>query len=107
MKLETEQDGYEWIWGAKALAVVSAWNALGWFDRLKQGPVLRSELGGDPRAIAATIPVLLHLGLVSTDGERLTLTSRAEKLIEAKQLPTDRNLAFLKDLGGLVEVLRS
>ena len=107
MRLETESDATSWIWGAKALAVVAAWNGLGLFERLREGPVRRSELGVDPRALATTIPVLLHTGLVATDGEVLRLTHSGARLLEKGELPSERNLDLLRDLGRMKEVIQN
>ena len=106
MKLEGEQDLTEWAWSAESLAVVSAWNALGLFDRLRKGPMRRAEIPADARAVTNTLPVLAHLGLVATDGERVALTPIAERLMDARALPTERNLDMLRDLGRMVDVLR-
>jgi 2-polyprenyl-3-methyl-5-hydroxy-6-metoxy-1,4-benzoquinol methylase len=106
MKLETERDVNEWVWQAKALAIVSTWNVLGLFERLRAGPLSRSELPADARAIATTLPVLVHLGLIVTDGERLALTPTAERLLETRAMPTERNLVTLRDLACMKEVVR-
>jgi 2-polyprenyl-3-methyl-5-hydroxy-6-metoxy-1,4-benzoquinol methylase len=105
MKLETERDVNEWVWAAKALAVVSAWNRIGLFESLRKGPVLRSELRADPRALRATIPVLLHLGLLVADGDRIGLTPNAERLLATHAMPTERNLDWLADLAQMGDVL--
>jgi SAM-dependent methyltransferase len=106
MKLETERDVNEWVWAAKALAVVSAWSGLGLFERLRAGPVRRADLPADPRALATTIPVLVHLGLLAADEERVALTQTALRLLSERAMPTDRNLAMLGDLGRTLDVLR-
>jgi SAM-dependent methyltransferase len=106
MKLETERDATEWLWAAKALAVVSAWNKLGWFDKLKSGPSTLEALGGDPRAMRVTLPVLMHLGLLASDGDRISLTPQAKRLVEQRDLPSERNLDALGDLARTVDVLR-
>jgi 2-polyprenyl-3-methyl-5-hydroxy-6-metoxy-1,4-benzoquinol methylase len=106
MKLETERDANEWLWAGKALAVVSAWNALGLFERLRRGPALRSEIPADPRAVTITLPVLAHLGLVVVDGDRVGLTPTAERLLKEGAMPTERNLEFLRDMGRMADVLR-
>lgn len=105
MKLETERDCSEWVWAAKALAVVSAWHALGLFEKLRHGPATREELGADPRAIATTLPVLKHLGLLAGDGQRLALTQAGRRLLDEGAMPTERNLETLRDLGRMKEVL--
>lgn len=105
MKLETERDATEWVWAAKALAVVSAWNALGLFAKLRQGPKTRDELGADPRAVATTLPVLKYLGLVAGDGKRLVLTEAGRCLMDEGGMPTERNLEMLRDLAQMKDVL--
>jgi 2-polyprenyl-3-methyl-5-hydroxy-6-metoxy-1,4-benzoquinol methylase len=107
MKLETERDGLGWLEAAKALAVVSAWSGLGLFEELRAGARLRSELPADPRALAVTIPVLAHVGLLATDGDRVGLTPTAERLLEQQAMPSDRNLVTLRDLGRTLDVLRA
>lgn len=105
MKLETERDSIEWIYAAKALAVVSAWNAVGAFEKLRAGPVAHGDLGIERRALSTTLPVVQHLGLIATDGERVALTDAGRKLVESGMLPTERNLESLRDLGRMREVL--
>jgi SAM-dependent methyltransferase len=107
MKLETEEDANALLDAAKALAVVSAWNGLGLFEKLRAGPLRRADLGADGRAVATTLPVLLHLGLVATDGEIVALTPTALRLLSTGAMPTDRNLVSLRDLGRLADVLRN
>jgi 2-polyprenyl-3-methyl-5-hydroxy-6-metoxy-1,4-benzoquinol methylase len=106
VRLDTERDAVDWVIGAKALAVVSAWNAMGLFDDLAKRPLRVSELRADARAIRTTLPVLLHLGLLSSDGEVLRLTETAKRLVAEKALPTQRNLETLSDLGRMLEVLK-
>jgi 2-polyprenyl-3-methyl-5-hydroxy-6-metoxy-1,4-benzoquinol methylase len=106
MKLETERDAIEWVYAAKALAVVSAWNALGLFAKLRQGPLGPGDLPLDPRALATTLPILKHLGLVSGDDNRLVLTEAGRSLVDKRELPSERNLDTLRDLGRMKEVLQ-
>jgi 2-polyprenyl-3-methyl-5-hydroxy-6-metoxy-1,4-benzoquinol methylase len=105
MKLETERDATEWVWAAKALAVVSAWNALGLFARLRKGPATREELDADPRAIATTLPVLKYLGLIAGDGKKLVLTEAGRKLVDDGAMPSERNLEMFDDLARMKDVL--
>lgn len=107
MKLSSERDGIEWMWAAKALAVVSAWNELGLFERMHREPVRLSALGLEARALETTLPVLLHVGLVASDGEWVELTTQGKKLFEEHALPTGRNLEWLRDLSKTAEVLKS
>jgi 2-polyprenyl-3-methyl-5-hydroxy-6-metoxy-1,4-benzoquinol methylase len=106
MKLETERDADEMLNAAKAIAVVSAWSELGLFDRLREGPVRREGLGVDARALAVTLPVLAHLGVIATDGTRVSLTPAGERLVRERAMPTSRNLVSLRDLSRMTDVLR-
>ena len=106
MRLSSERDGIDWMWAAKALAVVSAWNELGLFQRMHREPIPLAALELEPRALATTLPVLLHVGLVVSDGQSLSLTSQGKKLLEEHALPSGRNLEWLRDLGKMAEVLR-
>jgi 2-polyprenyl-3-methyl-5-hydroxy-6-metoxy-1,4-benzoquinol methylase len=106
MKLETEEDANAWLNAAKALAVVSAWSATGLFQRLQAGPVRRTDLPADARAVDATLPVLRHIGVVSTEGDTIALTPRGVRLLQEGGMPTERNLVALRDLTRLPEVLR-
>lgn len=106
MKLETEGDLFEWVYAAKALAAVTAWNAFGLFEKMRAGPIPVSELGADARAIAVTMPVMLHVGLVETDGARVGLSAAANRLLATNGMPTVRNLEMLGDLGRMLDVLR-
>jgi SAM-dependent methyltransferase len=104
MKLETERDAVEWLSAARALAVVSAWTSLGLFERLRAGPLRIEELDANRRALVTTIPVLMHVGLLAGDGERIALTPAAEHLLRTGTMPS--NLGMLRDLSRMAEVLR-
>jgi 2-polyprenyl-3-methyl-5-hydroxy-6-metoxy-1,4-benzoquinol methylase len=106
MKIDSERDVNELVWSAKCLAVVSAWSSLGLFDRMRAGPILRSEIEADARAVLVTLPILLHLELLSSDGERVALTPTAERLLNEGAMPTEQSLAMLRDLGKMATVLR-
>jgi SAM-dependent methyltransferase len=106
MKLNSERDASEWLWNAKALAVVSAWSELGLLDRLAAGPVGTEDLGLDERALATTLPVLLHLGLLASDGRALKLTSTGARLHREGALPSGRNLEWLADLRQMTDILK-
>jgi SAM-dependent methyltransferase len=105
MKLETDRDVTEWVYAAKALAVVSAYTELGIFERLEAGPVSVSELGLDARAVETTLPVLRHVGLVGGDTKVVTLTPAGRSALGAGALPTGRNLEGLRDLSRMKDVL--
>jgi SAM-dependent methyltransferase len=107
MKLETEADVKEWTYAAKALAVVSAWQAVGAFERLRAGPSAPGELGMAARALATTLPVVLHLGLVASDGETIGLTETGRRLLESGRLPGENNLEMLFDLAQMRTLLES
>jgi len=106
MKISSERDATEWLWHAKALAVVSAWSQLGLFERMSAGPVRIEDLGLDERALATTLPVLFHLGLLASDGQTLTLTSVGARLQREGALPSGRNLEWLADLGQMADILK-
>lgn len=106
MKLETESDVNEWHAAARALAVVSAWNELGLFAKLKDGPVALATLPGNTRALSITSAILAHVGLLVRDGERVGLTANGLRLLETGGMPTARNLDSLSDLSRMTHVLR-
>lgn len=105
MKLETERDGIEWLNAARALAIVGAWTSLGLFEKLRAGPMLRADLPGDRRALDVTIPVLVHVGVLAADAERVSLTPTGARLLATNALPTGRNLDFLGDLSKMAQVI--
>lgn len=107
MRLETERDVNDWVWAAKSMAVVSAWNSLGLFERLAKGPTKIMELAAEPRAVKTTLPILLHLGLLASDGETLRLSEAGKRLVEQRGLPSDRNLEWLADLSRMKDVLQN
>jgi SAM-dependent methyltransferase len=107
VRLETERDVNDWIWAAKSMAVVSAWNAIGLFDRIAKGPTKITELSAEPRAVKTTLPILLHLGLLASDGETLRLSETGKRLIAQRGLPSERNLEWLADLSRMKDVLQS
>lgn len=91
--------------GAKALAVISAWTDLGIFDALVDGPKALADLPGDPRSLAITAPVLMHMGLLRGDAERVALTPIAQELQADKKLPTAKNFEFLEGLGQMGRIV--
>jgi SAM-dependent methyltransferase len=106
MKLETDRDSVEWLNTARALAIVSAWSSLGLFDKLAAGPIARADLPGDRRALDATIPVLVNVGILAADDERVALTATGEQLRTTGAMPTGANLETFADLARMAEVLR-
>jgi SAM-dependent methyltransferase len=50
--------------------------------------------------------VLLHLGIVAADGDRVVLTPRGARLVAQRGMPTERNLGSLRDLSRMADVLR-
>lgn len=107
MKLETTHDQAEWMYAAQALAVVSAYHELGVFERLAKGPVRVADLGLDARAVKNTLPLLRHVGLVCGDDERVALTDGGRRALEARAIPTGRNLEILRDLSRAKELLEA
>jgi SAM-dependent methyltransferase len=106
MKLETDRDSIDWTNTARALAIVSAWSSLGLFEKLRGGPIARADLPGDRRALDVTIPVLVHVGLLAADDERVALTPTGTRLVETGAMPTARNLEVLADLSRMADVIR-
>ncbi len=104
--IRTESDIDALLRGSRALAVITAWNELGLFDALAEGPRLLDELPADPRALEITVPVLKHLGLLHGDGERIALSGAARQLRQHHQLPTARNFEFLQDQARMMELLQ-
>ncbi len=104
-RIRSEADFDELLRGARALAVVAAWNDQGLFDALADGPKDIDKLAADRRALDVTIPVLKHLGLLYGDGNRVGLAPTARALRDAGKLPTRRNFALLGELARIGEVL--
>jgi SAM-dependent methyltransferase len=104
--IRNEEDVDELLRGTKALAVMTAWNELGLFDALADGPKLMSELPADRRSLEITAPVLKHLGLLVGDGARLALSPNAVELRAKGQLPSPRNFEFMAGLARMTDVLR-
>ncbi len=90
---------------SRALAVVAAWNELGWFDALAEQGCAPDELPGDARAVEVTVAVLKHLGLLQGDGARVALTPTGRELWAQGRMPTSRNFEFLRDQARMAEVL--
>lgn len=104
--IKTDQDITELFHAAKALAAVSACTELGVFDALAGGAKAQDELPLQERAGQTVMPVLLHLGLVLSDGHRYALSSAGRELHRSGELPTARNFDFLRDLVSMPAVLR-
>lgn len=90
---------------ARALATVAAWTEQGLFAALAERPRPLSELPGDARALAVTLPIVMHLGLVMGDASRLCLTEPGEVLVRDGQLPGARMLESLGDLAQTGRIL--
>ena len=54
-----------------------------------------------------TLPILLHLGLLASDGETLRLSETGKRLVAQRGLPSERNLEWLADLSRMKDVLQS
>lgn len=104
--IRTGDDVDDLLRGAKALAVMAAWTELGLFDALDEAPRRPEELPGDARAIAITVPVLRHLGLLIDHGDRVGLSATARRLKAAGQLPTARNFEILGDQMRMADVVK-
>lgn len=104
-RIRSEEDLDELVRSAKALAVITAWNELGLFKRLAEGPKAIDELPADRRALEVTIPVLKHLGLLFDVGDRVGLSSQAEQLLGNKQMPTSRSFDILRGLADMDTVI--
>ncbi len=104
--IRNEEDIDDLVRSAKALAVITAWNELGLFEKLSERPRTLDELSVDRRALEVTIPVLKHLGLLFDEGDRVALSSKAAALVADKQMPTSRNLDILRDLSQMDQVIQ-
>ncbi len=104
--IQSEDDIDEFVRSAKALAVITAWNELGLFNKLAGGPKGIDELPADRRALEVTIPVLKHLGLLFEVGDRIALSTTAARLLENRQMPTSRSLDILRGLADMGQVVR-
>ncbi len=105
--VRTEADFEQMLRAAKALAVASAWSALGLFDLLAERPRLPEELPIDQRALRTTVPVLRHMGLIVEDGARVGLSAMGRRMHAAGELPTERSLENLRDQGRMIDVLQN
>jgi len=104
--IRAEADFDVMVRASRALAVVAAWNELGWFDTLAEGTRTLDEFPGDARAVEITVPVLKHLGLLQGDGRRVMLTRTARELWQQGRMPTARNFEFLQDQARMPELLQ-
>lgn len=93
--------------GAKALAVMAAWNEAGLFGALATGPRLLSDLPGERRALRATAAVLRHLGLLVGDDTTVALSPAARRLVEGGAMPASTCFGTLADLVHTPTVLAS
>lgn len=105
-RIQSEDDIDGLVRSAKALAVITAWSALGLFEELAGGPKAIDELPADRRALEVTIPVLKHLGLLFDVGDRIWLSETAARLLENEQMPTSRSLDILRGLSQMDQVVR-
>jgi SAM-dependent methyltransferase len=105
-RIASEQDVTDLTHASKALAVISAFHALGLFEALAEGPKGAEDLPVNGRAFQIAAPILAHLGLLVGDGERYTLSTVGRQLHEARQIPTSANLDYFRDLSRTAEVLR-
>jgi SAM-dependent methyltransferase len=106
-RLQTENDIRRLRQGAEAFAVLAAWQNIGALDLLADGePRALTELPGDLRALSITAPILVHMGVLATDGEGYALTITGRRLYEEGALPSLRNaLKQLRPLADLGRIL--
>ncbi len=77
------------------------------FEALAEAEALEpAEMPGDPRSIAVTAPVLIHLGLLNTDGKKLSLSRTGHALLQSRDLAMDGAMQALGDLSRLDAVLQ-
>lgn len=92
----------------QAYAVISAWAGGGLFAALQDGaPRALDQLPGDRRALAGTLPILVHVGLIAVDGEgRCALTGAGRELLRQGVLAGASAEGNLGDLSRLDSLLR-
>jgi SAM-dependent methyltransferase len=91
---------------AQALAIISTWGGSGLFAALRERPRSTAELPADPRAIAQTAPILVHLGLLESDGQKWALTRTGQALLEAGTIGGGTAEDALGDLARLDPVVK-
>ncbi len=108
MRVATELDMDLLHRAVQAYAVISAWAGGGQLAALADGaPRPLESLPGDPRAIAVTAPILVHVGLLVMDGEgRCALSGAGRDLLEQGILSGASAEQRLGDLSRLDAVLR-
>ncbi|HEU5055143.1 MAG TPA: methyltransferase [Kofleriaceae bacterium] len=108
MRVSSEQDLDQLYRAVQAWAVISAWAGGGQLEALADGAPRRLDsLPGDPRALAVTAPILVHVGLLVMDGGgRCALSGAGRELLEQGVLAGASAEARLGDLSRLDAVLR-
>lgn len=107
MLIKSERDLEELWRGAQAAAVISAWANAGALQALGDGKARRlEELPGDARALARTVALLAHLGLVVGDGSTWALSQTGQELLRSGALLMSGVSSSLGDLSRLDAVLR-
>lgn len=106
-QITSEADLSELSRAAWSLAVLAAWADRGLLAALAEAgdPVALADLPGDTRAIRASAPVLVHLGVLHSDGESVCLSPTTRDMFDRGALAVERNLRWLGDLSRLSDVL--
>jgi len=100
MKISTPTD-FDGLWrNATLYAIIAAWAQRGLFSSLMQKPRAIEDLPANQRALECTVPMLIHSGLLQTDGQLLALTPLATKIEQQADWPK-AGLGQLSDLSRL------
>lgn len=105
--IESEADFDRMERGARALAVIAAWQEGGLFAALEAGPRVLLDLPADKRALRATAAVLRHLGLLVGDEHTVALSPVARRLVKEGAFPRAATFGTLADLTKMSQVLAS
>jgi SAM-dependent methyltransferase len=73
---------------------------------LRERPRTTSDLPADPRSIAQTAPILVHLGLLESDGKTWALTRTGLALLEAGTIGAETAEDALGDLARLDRLVK-
>ncbi len=105
-RIDSEEDLVLMYRNSSAYAVIAAWSGQGLFHELADGePRSVDQISGDNRALAITAPVLAHLGLLSTDGAKYSLSPTGKTLLDAGVLNLQSAERSHGDLSRLDQVL--
>ncbi len=104
-KVRSEDEFNDLMREVRASAALLAWSEKGYLQALVKGPATLEELGGDQRALEITSIILVGLGILETDQNRVMLTPEAHEMVRTRVFDGASASRFFGEMSRLPQVM--